>query len=244
MIGVSQTPRAHTRLPRRVLPELLDELAADDPRAVRSRRDLKLVNRIMGAKSALLWAIDSAPQFGPRRIVELGAGDGTMALRIARSRARQWPGTSLTLLDRQPVVGGATLAAIGKLGWIADVAAADVFDWLAQPAAADLIVVANLFVHHFDGERLARLLAGIAERARLFVCYEPRRSRVALAGSHLLGLIGCNDVTRHDAVLSVHAGFSGDELSRLWRAAQPEGWTVRESAAGPFGHLFAASRER
>ena len=144
MIGVSQTPQAHARLPRRVLPELLDELAADDPRAVRSRRDLKLVNRIMGAKSALLWAIDATPQPGPRRIVELGAGDGTMALRIARSRARQWLGTSVTLLDRQPVVDGATLAAIGKLGWTVDVAGADVFDWLVQPAAAaDLILRAS-----------------------------------------------------------------------------------------------------
>jgi hypothetical protein len=65
---------------------------------------------------------------------------------------------------------------------------------------------------------------------------------VSLAGSHLLGLIGCNDVTRHDAVLSVHAGFRGTELSELWREAQPDGWTLRESAAGPFGHLFSASR--
>jgi hypothetical protein len=235
--------QGRARLPRRVLPELLDELPADDPRAVRSRRDLKLVNRIMGAKSALLWALDSAPSASPRRIVELGAGDGTMALRIARARANDWPGTSITLLDRHPVVAAATLAQIREFGWSADVATADVFDWLAEPAPADHVVLANLFVHHFDGERLARLLSGLAARARLFVCYEPRRSRVSLAGSHLLGLIGCNDVTRHDAVLSVHAGFHGSELTQLWRSAQPEGWTLRESAAGPFGHLFAASRQ-
>jgi hypothetical protein len=231
-------------MPRRVQPELLDELPADDPRAVRSRRDLKLVNRIMGARSSLLWALDSAPQQGPRSIVELGAGDGSMALRIARARATAWHGASITLLDRRPVVAAETLAAIRALGWSADVAAADVFDWLVQHPERDLVVIANLFVHHFEGERLARLLAGIAERARLFVCYEPRRSRVSLAGSRLLGLVGCNEVTRHDAVLSVHAGFRGAELSGLWRAAQPGGWTLRESAAGPFGHLFSASRER
>ena len=228
--------------PRRVLPELLDALPADDPRAIRSRRDLRLVNRIMGAKAALLWALDGAGLAAPRRIVELGAGDGSMALRIARSRARAWPGVALTLLDLNPVVSSQTLAAIRELGWEVQVATADALDWLTQPAAADSVVLANLFVHHFDGDRLTQLLAGVAARARLFVCYEPRRSRFALAGSHLLGLIGCNDVTRHDAVLSVRAGFRGDELSRAWFRAQPSGWTLRESPAGLFGHLFAASR--
>lgn len=238
----------HARLPRRVLPELLDDLPADDPRAVRSRRDLRLVNRIMGARASLLWGLDAVfapepPLANPLHIVELGAGDGTMALRIARSRSRAWPAATVILLDRQPVVAAATLAGIRAAGWAVDVAAADVFAWLAQPGTAGLVVVANLFVHHFEGDRLTRLLAGIATRARAFVCYEPRRSRVSLAGSHLLGLVGCNDVTRHDAVLSVHAGFQRDELSRAWRAAQPAGWTLRESAAGPFGHLFAARRE-
>ncbi len=143
--------------PRRVLPELLDALPADDPRAIRSRRDLRLVNRIMGAKAALLWALDAAGLAAPRRIVELGAGDGSMALRIARSRARAWPGVALTLLDLNPVVSSQTLTAIRELGWEVQVAAADALDWLTQPAAADSVVLANLFVHHFDGDRLTQL---------------------------------------------------------------------------------------
>ena len=57
------------------------------------------------------------------------------------------------------------------------------------------MVLANLFVHHFEGELAARLLDGIGTHADAFVCCEPRRSRFALAGSRLLGLIGCNDVT-------------------------------------------------
>ena len=234
------------RLPRRVLPELLDELPPDDPRAVRSRRDLHLVNRIMGTRALLLRALDAALDVPPRTIVELGAGDGRMLLGLAAKRARRWPGARAGLLDMQPVVAAETLAAFRELGWPAEVVAADVFDWLARTdgGAAD-VVVANLFVHHFEGERLERLLYGIAARARAFVCCEPRRGWLPLAGSHLLGLIGCNEITRHDAVLSVHAGFRGDELSAAWRRAVPKSageWRLRETAAGAFSHVFTATR--
>lgn len=234
-----------TRLPRRVLPELLDELPAMDPRAVRSRRDLRRVNRVTGARSLLLRALDEASPAAPRRLIELGAGDGTMMLKLARSRARQWPRTDVTLLDLQPVVSADTLSAIRDLGWSVEVIEADVLDWIARPAAdREATIFANLFVHHFEADRLAGLLAGIAERSRSFVCCEPRRTAMTLAGSHLLALIGCNEVTRHDAVRSVHAGFRDKELSSWWRQTCAGGWRLEESAAGPFSHLFTAIRQR
>lgn len=244
MIAAPQWLNRGTRLPRRVLPELLDELPADDPRAVRSRADLRRVNRIMGARALLLGALDKAAPQGPRRLVELGSGDGTMMLRLAKSRARRWPDVQVTLLDMQPVVRAETLSGIHDLGWSVEVVEADVLDWLARPAAdRDAVTFANLFVHHFEGDRLARLLAGIGEHSSAFVCCEPRRDAMTLAGSHLLGLIGCNDVTRHDAVLSVHAGFRDQELSSAWQQSCAGRWRLEERAAGAFSHLFAAMRE-
>jgi hypothetical protein len=47
-------------------------------------------------------------------------------------------------------------------------------------------------------------------------------------------------VTRHDAVLSVRAGFAGRELSALWPSA--DGWKLEERRAGLFSHLFVAHR--
>ena len=236
----------NTGLPRRIEPELLDELPADDPSAVKSRSDLRRVNRLMGNASVLLRALDPIVQKKiPRHLVELGAGDGTLMLRIARDRHETWPAMRVTLVDRQPCISMDTLDAIRKLGWRVDVLAIDVFDWLAQSeVAGDTIVIANLFVHHFVEESLRDLLHGLARHAQAFVCCEPRRSVVALAGSHLLGVIGCNAVTRHDAVLSVHAGFTGIELSSIWgqSCAPAESWAIRESAAGLFSHLFVANR--
>lgn len=229
---------------RVVEPELLDALSPDDPRAMRSRNDLRRINRLMGNHSVLGGALDDIVRGKAAvRLIELGAGDGTLLLRLAHKHARRWPKVQLGLLDMQPAVRAATLTAYRDHGWDAQIVGADVFDWLAQPDHADApIIVANLFVHHFDGMRLHELLKGIATRACAFVCCEPRRSKIALTGSRLLGLIGCNDVTRHDAVVSVRAGFTGDELSTLW--PNPEAWTLQESLAAPFGHRFVAVRKR
>ena len=228
---------------RVVEPELLDALAPDDPRAIRSRADLRRINRLMATQSLLGNALDAMLQGPtPMRLVELGTGDGTLLLRLAQRRAQHWPNITLGLLDLQPVVGNETLAGYRALGWQVEVIHADVFDWLGQPQGESKpIVFSNLFMHHFDGQRLRALLAGIADRAHAFVCLEPRRSQFALLGSRLLGVIGCNDVTRHDALASVRAGFSAHELSTRW--PNPTAWNLQESAAGLFSHRFQAVRK-
>jgi hypothetical protein len=244
MSVVLETSAAALRWPRRVMPELLDELPASDSRARRSRADLRRINRLMSALTWLKRGLALASPGPPRALVELGAGDGSLALRLARSLAPSWPGLRLTLLDLEPSVSPATADAIRACGWTLDVVAADALDWLAAPHAGRVgVVLANLFVHHFAGERLERLLSGIAAAADAFVCVEPRRARLALVGSHLLGLIGCNDVTRHDAVVSVHAGFRDREIGAAWLEACASGWTLHEAAAAPFSHLFVARRE-
>ena len=103
--------------------------------------------------------------------------------------------------------------------------------------AAHLLVSRSRAATQFGQNRDA-----IGAAADTFVCCEPRRARLALVGSRLLGLIGCNAVTRHDALISVHAGFRGTELSDAWRAACGDGWTLEERAAGPFSHVFGATR--
>lgn len=228
---------------RNVQPEMLDALAADDPRAIRSRSDLRRINRVLGSSEVIATSLDPMIVGTQRaQIIELGAGDGTMMLRIARSRARQWPKIRLNLIDMQPVVHTETLTGFRDLGWDAQIVGADVFDWFGLPEPRDPpIVVANLFVHHFEGERLHKLIHGVAAQAKAFVCCEPRRSRFALTGSYLVGAMGCNKVTRHDAVASVRAGFRGRELSELW--PNKDAWTLQEGRVGTFCHRFVAVRK-
>lgn len=228
-------------MPRQVTPEALDSLGAEDPAAQRSRRDLRRLHIAMGTLSIMTRAIGAEPNRSPLRILELGAGDGSLALRFAQRQARHWPRVSWTLLDRQDTVAHSTLKGVRAAGWQPIVVVADVFDWLRgnQQGSWD-IVVANLFVHHFEGGKLQHLLRAVAEVAPLFFCCEPRRNITALLGSHLVGLIGAGAVTREDAVLSVHAGFRGRELSAHWPSH--ESWSLREYSAGLFSHCLLARK--
>lgn len=222
--------------------ELLDELPADDPRAVGSRRDLRRINALMGNARLMARAVRGAAlQAVPRRIVDLGAGDGTFLLGWVCRMPSLAPGTEVLLVDRHDAVDAAVVTALSDRGFRPRRVQADGLEWLrAQPAEAGTWVLANLFLHHFSAESLRALFNALAEKAELFCGCEPRRNWWSLAASRMLGLIGANAVTRHDAAVSVRAGFQGGELSALWPATGA--WQTRERRAGLFSHLFLAQR--
>ncbi len=249
---------------RLVQPELLDELPPDDPRAMWSRRDLRRINAWMRNHAIMARALRIQlngrsggrqtaaihPEVGASgslpgaatpvlHIADLGAGDGHFLLRVAKKVSARWPGVSVTLLDNRKVVSPATLSAFEPLGWRAEAVAVDVFDWLATAPGLD-VVVANLFLHHFQDVRLAALLRAVASRTRVLVAIDPRRAPWPLFTCRWLWAIGCNSVTRYDAAISVRAGFSGRELSALWPA--DPGWELTERRTGFFSHLFVAQR--
>lgn len=229
---------------RTVQPELLDVLPPDDPRAVRSRRDLRRVNAWMRNPAllagALLAAMDGREL---RSITDIGAGDGGVLLDVGQRISSRWKNVSATLVDRQKLTDGNTHRKFAAFGWRSSDEVADVFEWANQTATEQVdAVIANLFLHHFGDEELAKLLRAISKRTRLFAAIEPGRSRWALFATRWLWLIGCNRVTRHDAVVSVRGGFSGTELSALWPAGH--NWTLTERRAGLFSHLFVAQRKK
>ena len=240
-------------MPRVVAAETLDGLTEDDPAAMRSRRDLQRVHRAMNTRAIVVRALRALTAFhpagAPLRLLELGAGEGSLMLGVARALQGQWPAVQLTLLDRQHLVTRSTLARYADAGWSVSAQVMDVFDWVAADESSPPerstgpwdVVISNLFLHHFEGVPLVSLLAAIESRTTSFFACEPRRARLALAASHLIGAIGANAVTREDAVLSVHAGFRDAEISALWpgRAA---GWTLNEYSAGLFSHCFCARR--
>lgn len=231
-----------TSFPRLLSCEILDELSEDDPRAIRSRQDLGRINRVMGAAGILARAL-TAEEITPKRIIELGAGDGSLMLRLAKRLAPRWPAVHVVLLDRQACVTPDTRDAFAMTGWTMEVMQADVADWVSDGAEDQFdVALANLFVHHFDDDQITRLFNAISARADLFVACEPWRAQLPLLASRLVGLLGANEVTRSDAVASVKAGFREKELSSLW-PAHPS-WRLTEHRAGLFSHLFTASRCR
>jgi hypothetical protein len=231
-------------LSRQVEPELLDHLAADDPRAIHSRRDLRWINSVMAQPGIMARAL--LRHYGPaapRTILDLGCGDGTLMLKVARRLSPNWRGVTVLLLDRQDIVSRQTRAAFEALQWHASPIAADVFQILGRsPAPCPDVITVNLFLHHFSGTVLTQLLALAARRTELFVACETHRGAVALAAANLTWMSGCNDVTLHDATASVRAGFRGRELSALW-PADPR-WRLREWSPTPLTHCFVAQQSR
>jgi len=220
---------------RIVKPETLDTLPPDDPGALRSRRDLRRINAWMGNVGIMAATLKENYSGAPKQITELGAGDGNFLLQVAQaSRLR---GLNATLLDLQKNVPAETLAEFSKCGWRAEAVVADVFDW---PQMETEVVVANLFLHHFEDDELRELFRTIAARAKLFIAVEPHRFHFPFPCAQSLRLIGCGKITRHDAEASIAAGFVRKEISALW--PDKTGWWLAERRAGLFSHLFVARK--
>ncbi len=227
---------------RIVEPEWLDELPPNDPRAAGSRRDLRRLNAWMGNVGSVARALSAGNGIvHRRRLTELGAGDGDFLLKLARRLGPDWSGTKAILLDRQLQISDRTLAGFRAMHWHPETVTCDILEWCDRGETANSVVLlANLFLHHFKAQFLSVLFQRIEARSDYFVALEPRRSSFALLFSKLVGFIGCNAVTRHDAPVSVRAGFNGEELTQLW--PNRHRWSISETPAWPFGHLFIARR--
>ena len=228
---------------RTLHPELLDDLSVDHPGAVGSRRDLRRINTLMGHAGILARSLKNIfPKQPPSHLLEIGAGDGKLLLRVAQCLPANWRNLDVTIVDQQDLLRADTKIEFAVLNWRVRSVEADVFDWLSDPATEKSdAVLANLFLHHFTNEQLQLLFSEIAKKADALIAVEPRRSPWPLFCTQLLSLIGCNAVTCHDAPVSVRAGFTARELSALW--PRDGNWELTERRAGLFSHLFVARRK-
>jgi hypothetical protein len=212
---------------------------------MRSRTDLQRLNFIMGHASLFCRNMvprhkDNPATTQPLRLVELGAGDGTLLLRMARRWATLGVMARVTLVDRHDLASDQTRRSIVALNWSVECVTADVYDWLSESTDRADVMIANLFLHHFTDDQLKMLFRLAATRTNQFIACEPQRSLLPLAASRCLRLIGCNGITRHDAVVSVQAGFVGSELTALWPVDRE--WELHEQPGGMFSHCFVAQR--
>src|SRR2546423_447298 len=141
---------------RQVQPELLDDLAANDPRAIHSRRDLRRLNLCMGHVEIVKRALRKAfPKKPARRLLDLGGGDGDFLLKVCRALGHPWQGMEVILVDRQNVMLPETSAAFARAGWSIRFAQHNLFEYLRCRSAPKVdVIVANLVLHHFSDATL------------------------------------------------------------------------------------------
>lgn len=206
---------------RVVTPELLDHLPPHDPEAIRSRRDLRLINSLMGNEQWICETIRRLPAGKRQSILEIGAGDGALSMRLARL----FPQSTITACDLVPRPPDLAPGVKWLEGDVFAIAATD--SSKNAGASPSGLLVANLFIHHFEGV-LLETLGRWFERFETLVINEPDRARLP----HFCGLLIhplVNAVTRHDMHVSIRAGFTEGELTRLL-GLPPARWKIRETS--------------
>lgn len=219
--------RSHdlTAMQRVVEPEIIDELPPGHPDVIRSRKDLKVINFLMGNERWIARQIGSFAAGCSQGVIEIGAGEGTLLDRLAKRH----PALPLTGCDLAPRPVGLD----ERIAWDRR----DVFESLA--AASGGILAANLFLHHFGDKELEAFRPHLA-KFDVICINEPHRTPRTIADARLL-LPFVGRATKHDMIVSIRAGFLRGELPERLGLVAPQ-WRVREETSWRGGIRVLASR--
>ncbi|MEI8293987.1 MAG: class I SAM-dependent methyltransferase [bacterium] len=211
-------------LDRVIIPEILDSLNPADPRARRSRRDLRWIDLCLGNSR---WILSQLKKQSPAssRIVEIGAGEGGLCQSIQAA----FPPAKLTGLDLVP----RPTSLPEEIEWVSG----DFFQTLPETDADTC--VGSLILHHFGEGALRDLGHRFQSFRRLLFC-EPLRSRRPLLLSRVASVF-MGEVTRHDMPTSIRAGFRPGELQALL-GLDSKKWLVHESISQTMTLRFAAAK--
>lgn len=198
--GPFSPPVAFPDLSRRVVqPEILDSLPEDDPAAIANRRDIRRLNALMGNFRWFEHRLrERFPQGG--RFLELGAGDGALGCFLEQ----RLEGVRIDGLDlwRRP------LNWPPAWGWIEeDLTKFEDYDRYDG-------ILCNLILHQFEDELLRQLGTLAGRKGGTILVAEPGRKRLPHLATRLLFPL-LSPVSRHDALVSIQAGFRLGELPEL-----------------------------
>lgn len=187
---------------RVVQPEILDRLPEDHPDALHNRRDLAILNRVMGNFS---WFDRNLRQLAmhPYRILEIGAGTGELAMYL-KQKGSLGAGTTYAGLDL------CSRPAHWCEQWERHQIDISKFERWGEYD----VVLCNLILHQFEHDVLERIGHALRGRAKLLLINEPTRHKIHLLQLQATRLLGFNYVSLHDGAVSIRAGFRKGELEQ------------------------------
>ena len=209
--------------------ELLDSglLAFDEIRA--NLNDLWWVNRYLGGVSGSLHLLDSLCRRTSKRrvrVLEVGAGDGRLAVRLRRELHRQGIKSEFFVLDRR-------LAHLQMGRLVSEALRPAVADALALPFVDSSFdfVTCNLLLHHFSGTRAVALLRNLVSVARdAVVINDIERHWLLYTLVRMMPWFGRHRVSRLDGTASVRQAYTQPELEGLASLAGPGDFEVHRIA--------------
>lgn len=230
---------------RRLSPELMD--APDAPRKTLADAlaYLRWVNRRLGGVRALVanlerWSV-SWPKGREITLLDVGTGSGDIpleAVRWARSRGFSLRATGID--NHATTVELARDYCKDEPG--VEILQANALDLRTRFATRQFDYVhAGLFLHHLRDLSVLQVLAGMERVARVGVVWSDlHRSRFHRVMVNAF-LIGANEMVRHDARVSVEAGFTRREVLSY---AQRTDLSFARYRRAPLWYRFTLAGER
>ncbi len=179
----------------------------------------------MGNERWIMARLRDFPHGAGFGVTEIGAGDGDLTARMAKA----FPSVSVAAYD----LAARPEKLANRVVWHEG----DVFTKAAPETGG--VLVANLFLHHFEAAALVELGSWL-EGFEVLLFNEPDRARLP----HFLGSLlhpFINRVTKHDLHVSIDAGFASGEIQELL-ALDPRHWHVRETSTWRGARRVVASR--
>ena len=209
-------------------PELLDDQLPERD-VLLSLADLRFVNRRLGGwRSLRRTVLPLVAGLQRPRLLDVGCGSADLPERLRLAR----PELRVVGVDRKLLHLKAAPAGVARV-------AADVKALPFAPGSFD-VVTASLFLHHFDSEAAAALLAELFALARrALVVNDLRRARVPYYfGRAFFPLLFRSRVSVHDGLVSIRRAFTRAELVDVFARAGIR--DVRVRGAFPYRLLAVA----
>lgn len=198
--------------------ELLDDPGADPATVRRSLANITLANRWFGGSAALVWALGrvtrDVPPGATATLLDLGTGAGDLPNVARRWGAQRGIRIVPIGLELSPVAARLASGA-GVPTFVASATAPPV-----RPKSVDIVLVSQL-AHHLAPAGVVTLLAAADRASRgAVIVLDLRRAWLARvvfrAGAALLGF---DEVTVHDGLVSIRRGYTAAELRALTAGA-------------------------
>lgn len=219
------------------LVERMDDFSIADQRLGRALRELRRVNRYLGGSRAVLREL--APVLERRRggalkLLDVGTGLADIPERIVRAGARCDVDVRVTAIDANPATVAMAREALNRrlnveLRSRIHVRTGDVMSLDNLEDHRFDIVVASLFLHHFYGDDLLRVLSTLDRLASVgMIVNDLHRHAIAYAAIRVIAaLLPVSEMFRHDGPASVRRGFTPTELRELGSAAALRHFRIR-----------------
>jgi 2-polyprenyl-3-methyl-5-hydroxy-6-metoxy-1,4-benzoquinol methylase len=209
-------------------PELMDDLALPKSALQAALADLKKVNTLLGGHAVGIAGLK--PFLSPAaesHILDIGCGDGEFLRQLHKYCAKKGYKVRLTGWDCNPEsLESGTKKKSKEPSIIYELR--DVLKFPELPKG-DLIIICNLFLHHFTDEEILKMLRHWSNSGcKAIVINDLDRNPLAYYLFRLFGVIFMKSkIAVHDGLISIQRGFRRVDLERYSREIRPESYSIQ-----------------